>query len=90
MIETAAVKYVFLDIVGFTRGRTVEAQSELVVRLNLIVARAIAEVAADEKETIFLPTGDGMAIAFPEHTLAVAALVFVFIGGGFEFQPTII
>jgi len=35
--ETALTKYVFLDIVAFTKGRSVEAQSDLVAELNSIV-----------------------------------------------------
>lgn len=57
-------KYVFLDVVKFSQ-RSAEAQSEIVARLNEIV-RTSLPVPADELERscIFIPTGDGMCIAF--------------------------
>jgi hypothetical protein len=54
------VKYIFLDVVGFTHQRSVEAQSEIVGTLNAIVDAASARV--DRKDLIRLPTGDGMCI----------------------------
>lgn len=59
---TAHVKYIFLDIVGFTRKRSVETQAELVRQLNRQVKFALLEKLPG-KDTIFIPTGDGMAIA---------------------------
>ena len=38
------VKYVFLDIVGYTRNRSVEAQVHVIEQLNKIVLEAIKEV----------------------------------------------
>lgn len=61
--ETASVKYVYLDIVGFTRDRSVEAQSDLVAALNKIVKVSLRRLRIPLSEAIFLPTGDGMAIA---------------------------
>jgi class 3 adenylate cyclase len=61
--ETANVKCVFIDIVGFTRGRSVEAQSDLVGYLNRIVKQALRVHRIPISETILLPTGDGIAIA---------------------------
>lgn len=57
-----AAKYVFLDIVGFTRNRPVEAQSDVVSRLNDIVTRVIAEQGVPADKRIFIPTGDGICI----------------------------
>jgi class 3 adenylate cyclase len=62
--ETADVKYVFLDVVGYTRGRSVEAQVEVISTLNRLVNEALKETMSEGDEVIFLPTGDGMAIAF--------------------------
>jgi class 3 adenylate cyclase len=59
--ETADVKYIFLDIVGYTSKRSVEAQSAIVEALNKEVKWAVSNISS---EVIFLPTGDGMAIAF--------------------------
>lgn len=56
-------KYVFLDIVGFTRGRHVEAQAAIVEKLNEVVSNVldkVFEIAA--RNRILLPTGDGMCI----------------------------
>src|SRR5213082_1633405 len=63
MSETADVKYVFLDIVGFTNHRSVEAQSDLIDGLNCAVENALKDSRVDESQRILLPTGDGMAIA---------------------------
>ena len=63
MVETPRVQYVYLDIVGFTKNRSVEAQSDIVAKLNEIVREVLQEetdVAPGNQ--VFLPTGDGMAI----------------------------
>jgi class 3 adenylate cyclase len=65
-VDTAHVKYVYLDIVGFTKNRSVEAQSDLVGALNNIVRSALRETAIPSEKTILIPTGDGMAIALIE------------------------
>jgi class 3 adenylate cyclase len=66
MTETARVQYVFLDVVGFTKDRSVEAQSDVVAELNAVVIRALSSLDVPMEGTIFLPTGDGMAIAMIE------------------------
>lgn len=66
MVETARVQYVFLDVVGFTKNRSVEAQSEVVATLNDVVTRGVRSLKVPEEDTIFLPTGDGIAIAMIE------------------------
>lgn len=63
MAETAHVKYVFLDVVGFTRNRSVEAQSDVVAKLNDVVRQALGTIEAPAGDTILIPTGDGIAIA---------------------------
>src|SRR5438477_12948307 len=65
--ETARVKYVYIDIVGFTKGRSVEAQSYIVEKMNAIVHEATEASGAAEEQTIFIPTGDGIAIALIEQ-----------------------
>jgi hypothetical protein len=67
-VETALTKYVFLDIVAFTKGRSVEAQSDLVAELNSIVKSALEKqnVEIASENTILLPTGDGICIALLE------------------------
>lgn len=65
-VETAHVKYVYLDIVGFTKDRSVEAQSDLVAALNEVVRGALQKVSIPMDKTVLIPTGDGMAIALIE------------------------
>lgn len=63
MAETARVQYVFLDIVGFTKDRSVEAQSDVVAALNTVVRISLATMKVPPEKTILLPTGDGIATA---------------------------
>lgn len=58
---TMHARYVFLDIVGFTHKRSVEAQAALVNAINQIVKNALA--ASGVRKLIVLPTGDGMCVA---------------------------
>lgn len=66
--QTAFVKYVFLDVVGFTKERSVEAQAEVVAKLNQIVIDSLTSFKIDEDKRILIPTGDGMCIALVELT----------------------
>ncbi|MDQ5836111.1 MAG: adenylate/guanylate cyclase domain-containing protein [Acidobacteriota bacterium] len=65
MTETAIipVKYVFLDVVGFTHDRSVETQSDIVRALNEIVKASVDESSIPDNNKIFIPTGDGICIA---------------------------
>ncbi len=64
--QTARIKYVFLDIVGFTKGRSVEAQSDVIGHQNRIVRDALKTEQIKEEDRILIPTGDGMCIALIE------------------------
>jgi class 3 adenylate cyclase len=66
MTQTARIQYVFLDVVGFTKNRSVEAQTEVVATLNKIVSGSLRELEVPSESTVLLPTGDGMAIAMIE------------------------
>jgi class 3 adenylate cyclase len=57
------VKYVFLDVVGFTHNRTVETQSDIVRSLNAIVKASIQAHGIPEENQILIPTGDGICVA---------------------------
>jgi len=57
------VKYVFLDVVGFTHNRSVETQSDIVRSLNEIVKASIDGSSIPEANKILIPTGDGICIA---------------------------
>lgn len=60
---TVDAKYVFADVVGFTRGRSVEAQSDIVGYLNGVVRHALLGNGVPEGKCILLPTGDGLCVA---------------------------
>lgn len=63
MAQTEPVKYVFLDVVKFTEGRSVEAQADIVNAINEIVRSTLAAIDMSEDRVILLPTGDGLCIA---------------------------
>jgi len=54
---------VFLDIVKFTTGRSVEAQCEVVNKLNELLVTGLSHVQLQEPQRTLIPTGDGVAIA---------------------------
>jgi class 3 adenylate cyclase len=60
---TTSVKYVFLDVVAFSYQRSIEAQSDIIGRLNVIVRKSLATLNISADQTILLPTGDGICIA---------------------------
>jgi hypothetical protein len=55
-------KYVFLDVVGFSK-RTAEDQARIVRRLNSIVTESLAAHEIGEEGRIVIPTSDGMCVA---------------------------
>ena len=61
--EPKRVRYVYLDVVGFTRDRSIEAQSEIVAALNDVVRISLSILDPSPQEILFLPTGDGLGIA---------------------------
>jgi class 3 adenylate cyclase len=63
MTETARVQYVFLDVVGFTHNRSVEAQSDIISALNTIVKESLVALKFEPQGVVLIPTGDGIAIA---------------------------
>lgn len=63
MTELAAnFKYIFLDIVKFTK-RSVEAQSDVITQLNKIVKESVQTDNLQEESIIYIPAGDGICIA---------------------------
>jgi len=62
-VTSVSVKYIFLDIVKFTQGRSVEAQSDIVKTLNKIVNSAVKAFEVSDENLIYLPTGDGICIS---------------------------
>jgi class 3 adenylate cyclase len=61
--EVIAAKYIFLDVVGFTRNRSVEAQTDIIHDLNNIVRGCISAHDVPEEKIIYIPTGDGLCVA---------------------------
>lgn len=61
--KTVPAKYIFLDIVGYTRNRSVEAQSDIVSALNNLVRQTVEAQKLKDDDVIYIPTGDGMCIA---------------------------
>ena len=62
-VKTVFAKYLFVDVVGFTRERSVEAQTDIVGILNRLVSHALAAHSIQSDKEILLPTGDGLCIA---------------------------
>lgn len=61
--ETIRCKHIFLDVVGFTRERSVEAQTVIVGALNDCVRDAVAAQELASEALIFVPTGDGICVS---------------------------
>ncbi len=62
-VQTVQAKYIFLDVVDFTRNRSIEAQSEIVGVLNHLVLDVIKDHQVPDDQIILIPTGDGICIA---------------------------
>jgi len=60
--QTIPAKYIFLDVVGFSHRRSVEAQTDIIKSLNKIVKKSILDNGVSDDKLILLPTGDGMCI----------------------------
>ena len=63
MTQTIPTKYVYLDVVDFTKDRSVEAQADVVEILNEIVRNVLKIHDVAVKRRILIPTGDGICIA---------------------------
>lgn len=63
MTQTCPTKYIYLDVVGFTKNRSVEAQSDVVEILNQSVINTLNNHQVAVKRRILIPTGDGICIA---------------------------
>ena len=60
------VKYVFMDIVGYSIGRSVEDQVAIRRKLDDIVRESLLEGKVPAENTTLIPTGDGICIALVE------------------------
>ena len=61
-VRPALVRYVYFDVVDFSKGRSIEAQTEILISLNQIVSHSVAAIVTVSDQTIFLPTGDGVCV----------------------------
>lgn len=61
--ETVNAKYVFLDVVAYSKGRTIEAQSHIIETLNAAIREAVSSSGVGKDQVLLLPTGDGVGIA---------------------------
>ena len=65
---TARIKYIYLDVVGFTHNRTVETQVEIVSKLNDIIKGCLTDL-FPELDVIYIPIGDGICICLLDSKL---------------------
>jgi len=61
-VRPALVRYVYFDVVNFSQGRSIEAQTDILIHLNQVVAQAVSGIVTLSDQTIFLPTGDGVCV----------------------------
>lgn len=66
--ETARVRSLFLDVVGFTKDRSVEAQTNVVASLNECVRDSLDAISIPPEQVVALPTGDGLCICLVDVT----------------------
>ena len=69
-INAALIKYLYLDVVGFTYKRSVEAQTDIISALNDIVKKSVASKAPN-CDVIYIPVGDGICISIIASTRAL-------------------
>lgn len=64
VVKEHRVKYIFLDVVGFTRERSVDDQAVVIAALNAIVLKALEskKIGKGPMTRRLLPTGDGLCI----------------------------
>jgi class 3 adenylate cyclase len=77
---TKRIKYVFLDVVAFSQGRSVEAQTQIIVALNEAVKGAVADASIIDAQVIYLPTGDGICAAILDSDAPYDAHLTVALG----------
>jgi len=62
VVITSPNKYIMLDVVRFTQKRSVEAQQDIIEKLNEIVKAAVDDCQLPEDHIRYLPTGDGICV----------------------------
>jgi len=66
--QITLVRYIFIDVVGFTLGRSVEAQVRIMETLNRSVRQSVAAFEIESGKLIYLPTGDGVCICLLDQS----------------------
>lgn len=61
-------KHIFMDIVGYSNNRSVEAQIDIITKLNDVVKKVLAEFKVSPSKRLLLPTGDGICLTFINQT----------------------
>jgi class 3 adenylate cyclase len=61
--RTTPAKHIFLDVVGFTHNRSVEAQADIVGLLNKYISGCLEQNKVSQDKRILIPTGDGLCIS---------------------------
>lgn len=64
---TELIRYIYLDVVGFTYQRPVKAQTDIISALNDIIKKAVSDKISEEK-VIYIPVGDGICISITDST----------------------
>lgn len=67
-VITSRIKYIYLDVVGFTHNRTVETQVKIVSTLSNIVKERLTAL-FPELDVIYIPIGDGICICLLDSKL---------------------
>jgi Adenylate and Guanylate cyclase catalytic domain len=61
-VSMSPVNYIYLDVVDFSKDRSVESQSEIIAQLNWLVKHTLEMMERPIADCILLPTGDGLCI----------------------------
>lgn len=61
-VRTAQVRCIYIDVVDFSRGRSIEAQTAIMECLASVVRTTLRALAVDRKALLTIPTGDGVCI----------------------------
>lgn len=57
------MKHIYIDVVGYTSNRSVEAQVNIIAKLNELVRLTTKDMGIENDKILYIPTGDGMCIS---------------------------
>ena len=61
-VRTAQIRCVYIDIVHFSRGRSIESQTAIMGRLAMVVRTTLRALAVEDGGLLIIPTGDGVCL----------------------------